>query len=89
MPYIPEGDRANLETFDDRGDQIIYYDRVSNAGELNFVITMIINNYFKRHHNYQGIADVSSSLENAKLEFYRRKGIGYEQEAIKRNGDVE
>lgn len=79
MPYIKQDRRAILD-FD--------VEDPTNAGELNFKITRIIQEYFRMHHNYQGINDIVGALEGAKLEFVRRVVNPYEDEAIKRNGDI-
>lgn len=59
-----------------------------NAGELNYTITTLLIDYFGNHHNYQGINDILGALEGAKLEFYRRVAVPYENGKIKSNGDV-
>ena len=62
---------------------------ISNPGNLNFAFTMIIKNYIETQSlSYQAINDVLGALEGAKLEFYRRVVIPYEEEKIIRNGDV-
>ncbi len=61
----------------------------TNAGELNFVLTAIIQEYFKNNGGrYQQINDIVGALEGAKLEFTRRITNPYEDGAIARNGDV-
>lgn len=83
MPYIKQERRAALLTgYDDRNES------PSVAGELNFNITFLINEYFRDHHNYQGINDIIGALEGAKLEFYRRVAAPYEDTKIVENGDV-
>lgn len=60
-----------------------------NAGELNYLITTIIQDYAKsKGGNYQAYNDVMGVLEGAKLEIYRRIVAPYEDEKIKENGDV-
>lgn len=77
MPYIKQERRDDLQ-----------YDPPTNAGELNYVLTMIVKDYFNTHQNYQGINDIVGALEGAKLEFYRRVVAGYEDIKIEQNGDV-
>lgn len=61
----------------------------TNAGELNYVITEICQQYFHNTtHNYQAINDIIGALEGAKLEFYRRLASPYEDQKITENGDV-
>jgi hypothetical protein len=77
MPYISQDRRAfavnNPET----------------PGELNFAITRILNIYIRRQPwNYQTLNDCLGALEGAKLEFYRRVVVPYEQDKEIENGDV-
>jgi len=78
MPYIKQ----------DRRDAIKVGDWPETAGELNYVFTVIALAYWKRHHNYQGINDIVGALEGAKMEFYRRRVVFYEDRKIAENGDV-
>ena len=79
MPYIKELDRIAL----DSGKE------PCTPGELNYVITLIIKDYFNEMgKNYQAINDIVGALEGAKLEFYRRVAAPYEDTKIKENGDV-
>lgn len=81
MPYIKEEQRASL------GERFI--NGAEDAGELNYVLTKTILNYFKWNGGrYQQINDVIGALEGAKLEFYRRIVAPYEDSKIKENGDV-
>jgi len=57
-------------------------------GELNYILTMIINNYWQTNGGYRAINDIVGALEGAKLEFYRRVAAPYEDQKIKENGDV-
>ena len=59
------------------------------SGELNYQLTTLIRNYWEAHGPaYQTINDIVGALEGAKLEFYRRVAVPYEEEKIKQNGDV-
>lgn len=78
MPYIKE----------DRRDALLYDDVPQNPGELNYAFTTIAEHYWATHGNYQGINDILGALEGAKLEFYRRIAVPYENEKMKLNGDV-
>jgi hypothetical protein len=81
MPYIRPDRRKKLD------DECAEFPLT--AGELNFVITTIVNSY--RHQqglNYQTINDILGALEGAKLEFYRRVVAQYEDGKIQENGDV-
>lgn len=79
MPYIHEGMRVQI----DRGRA------PATAGELNYAITVLVRDYFRRQgRRYQQINDVLGALEGAKLEFYRRVASDYEDTKILKNGDV-
>jgi hypothetical protein len=59
------------------------------AGELNYLITKLLLAYVKENgKNYQIINDCLGALEGAKLEFYRRLAVDYEDIKIDENGDV-
>jgi hypothetical protein len=58
-------------------------------GELNFKFTALAVAYVERHGlSYRTINDILGALEGAKLEFYRRVAIPYENGKIQENGDV-
>lgn len=77
MPYIPVATRGDVAV---HGAQ--------NAGELNYVITCAIIQYVRQHNDYKGMNDVLGALEGAKMEFYRRWVVPYEDYKISQNGDV-
>jgi hypothetical protein len=79
MPYIKQERRAQAEVYPD------------NAGELNFAITELLLKYLvhdAKPLSYRKINDVMGALEGAKLEFYRRVAVPYEDIKIEVNGDV-
>lgn len=78
MPYIPQGDRERLIV---TGDP-------ETPGELNYVITVLVNNYWEDRKNYSAINDILGALQGASNEFYRRVAIPYEDTKIEQNGDV-
>ncbi len=79
MPYINEFDREDL----DNGDMPL------NAGELNYVITSIIDDYIcDQGKSYNAMNEVIGALECAKLEMYRRVCAPYEDEKNEQNGEV-
>ncbi len=80
MPYIVKEDRGPVYPAAKRP--------ATKPGELNFQITVLINNYFKLSGNYQAINDVLGALEGAKLEFVRRVVNPYEDTKIIANGDI-
>lgn len=79
MPYIPQDRRDNL-----LNGEI----RPVNPGDLNFLITMIIQDYLAPSARYTDFNDVIGVLECAKLELYRRLVAPYEDTKIEENGDV-
>jgi hypothetical protein len=53
------------------------------------MVTRLINDYMlSQPFNYQVINDIIGALEGAKMEFYRRVVIPYEDRKIIENGDV-
>lgn len=82
MPYITEGARKEVDF------QFLNYNP-RNAGELNYVLTLVCKSYFELNGGrYQQINDILGALEGAKLEFYRRLAAPYEDKKITENGDV-
>lgn len=81
MPYIPQ----------ERRNAIIWADGnlPETSGELNFLITTNLVDYLTSHGtSYQTINDCLGALEGAKLEFYRRVAVPYEDGKREANGDV-
>lgn len=86
MPYIPQNDRENIE--DD-----LYSDGINftpcNAGELNYVVSTLINNYLIENGlNYANLNDMVGALECAKMELNRVIIGPYESKKIKENGQA-
>ena len=62
---------------------------MEGSGELNYLFTRLALRYMEqRGLSYQTINDIVGALEGAKMEFYRRIAIPYEQSKIRTNGDV-
>lgn len=59
-----------------------------SAGQLNFVISSLVDNYLADNVCYERINEVIGVLECAKLELYRRIAAPYEDVKIQENGDV-
>lgn len=77
MPYIPQYDRDRAAI------------HPSKTGELNYALTVLCIQYFQEQGaGYTAINDVMGALEGAKLEFYRRVAVPYEDRKIEQNGDV-
>lgn len=80
MPYISQ----------DRREKILAGERPQNAGELNFAITVIVDNYLQDQGGirYAHLNEVVGAMECAKLELYRRLAAPYEDRKIAEAGDV-
>lgn len=83
MPYIKPERRIELSAYPE-----VQPGGWQGVGELNYLITMLIIDYWEVHGNYQGINDIVGALEGAKLEFYRRIAVPYEDQKREANGDV-
>lgn len=62
-----------------------------SVGELNYAITALCNGYLDQYAGTPGYAqynEIVGVLESAKLEFYRRAVVPYEDAKIEQNGDV-
>lgn len=81
MPYIDPDDRAVLEPKPSA--------EATKAGELNFQISRLLNDYTIKHGlSYATMNDVVGVMEAAKLEYYRRVVVPYEMLKLAENGDV-
>lgn len=78
MPYIADYKRAGVSR-----------NGPTDAGELNYAITKLLDSYLIHEGlNYKNINDCLGACEGAKLEFYRRVAVPYEDKKIAENGDV-
>ena len=83
MPYITKQRRKQLLK------QNGFWEVPKNAGELNYLLTMVCQEYLNHHgERYATYNDIIGALEGCKLEIYRRKIAPYENKKIKENGDV-
>ncbi len=78
MPYITN--EAKLELAAGR--------RPRTVGELNYCFTRLMIEYCHDNLSYGDINDVIGAVEGAKMEFYRRMVVFYEDKKIIENGDV-
>lgn len=80
MPYIKQ----------ERRDAILAGAKPQDAGELNFAITVLVDNYLrdKGGIKYSHLNEVIGAMDCAKLELYRRVAAPYEDQKIEENGDV-
>jgi len=79
MPYVDSVAR----------DRIKSGGKPENAGELNYTISLLIDDYLKRlgAMKYSHLNEVVGVLECAKLELYRRLAVPYEEQKMRDNGD--
>ncbi len=78
MPYITH--EAKVELANGR--------RPRSVGELNYCITRLMIEYCHDNLSYGDINDVLGAVEGAKMEFYRRMAVPYEEFKRGENGDV-
>lgn len=80
MPYIEPDERRRLAGGG----------KPENAGELNYAITRLIDDYLHERGKirYAHLNEVVGVLECAKLELYRRIAAPYEDQKIDESGDV-
>jgi hypothetical protein len=84
MPYIETHRRELLDSKNPEHDT-----RPVSAGELNYKITQLCLSYLTVWGiSYTRINDVIGALDAAKMEFYRRVVVPYEDVKIEMNGDV-
>ena len=85
MPYIKEERRPHLD-----GARVSAAGlEAENAGELNYLLTMVVAGYVEEHgRSYRTFNDVVGALDNCKDEFRRRVLHPYEDAKIAENGDV-
>lgn len=80
MPYIKQERRVDISL---KGDE------PATPGELNYGITSLCAAYWDGGtKSYQTLNDIIGALEAAKLEFYRRIVVPYENSKMTENGDV-
>jgi hypothetical protein len=86
MPYITQEDRTATED-NLFGDALQFVP--NNAGELNFLVSTLIDNYLTEHGvRYRHINEMIGALECCKLELYRRIASPYEDVVMAKNGDA-
>ena len=80
MPYIEPTRRTEI---------LFEGSRPVTSGELNYLITCLVDEYIAQHgKKYTIINEAIGILECAKLELYRRIASPYEDSKIEQNGDV-
>lgn len=84
MPYISQADRARLLFKNPKWA----WPHPHGVGELNFVITTIVDEFLGSTPHYADYNAVVGVLECAKLELYRRLLGPYENLKMHEHGDV-
>lgn len=87
MPYILKELRESLESELQALEK--EFETSCTQGVLNYLITRLCLKYLeKNHRSYTTLNDVVGVLECAKLEFYRRRAVDYENDKARVNGDI-
>ena len=94
MPYIAQDDRPAYDPLiESLAAKLFAQPPDRRKGHANYVITQILRKAWSvdqpEHESYSSYADVIGTLENSKLEIYRRWVAAYEDGAIARNGDLD
>lgn len=87
MPYIEPERREEYDTLIEALDSRLE-DMGREAGDLNYVISRLCGLMWKGEPRYKTICFVIGTLVCVAFEFYRRVAGGYEDLAIKKNGDL-
>jgi hypothetical protein len=90
MPYIKQEDRGQYDaTVNSIVHSLALQNRDDIGGHINYIISSLasklVSTLGERYATYEKIV---GSLECAKLELYRKKIAPYEEQAIKKNGDL-
>ncbi len=81
MPYVTSEKRDYLK--------VSLKHAAQKPGELNYQITQVLLAYLRENQlNYTAINDILGALEGAKLEFYRRVAVHYEEDKRHENGEI-
>ncbi len=87
MPYIKQEKREYLdpeiELLQDKLEHL-----GSEAGDLNYTISRLVAHQFWKKPKYVKICMGIGTLMCVALEFYRRAAGGYEDKAMRKNGDI-
>lgn len=87
MPYITEDRRDELDPkIDSLVEAMHLLPNGVNKGDLNYIFSRLAVEMDPK--NYSDLADIISTFECAKMEFYRRIIGPYEDSKIKINKDV-
>lgn len=93
MPYIPQNRRGAIVVRDKDGAAQIGVSRITNAGELSFAISFLLNHYAYKRSKTDGlrsntIVEIAGAVKLAYDEFNRTVVVPKEQEAMCDRGKV-
>ena len=87
MPYIPQKERKRYKSA--LSDLINELEKSNwSSGHLNYIFSKIAKSAWDSHSRYDQANKIIGALEAAKLEFYRRRVVIYEQLKEIENGDI-
>jgi hypothetical protein len=87
MPYVDQEVRKVYDPLIEALQEEILAEG-DTPGDLNYVISRIVGRVWKNTPRYKTICIVIGTLVCVAFEFYRRVAGGYEDKAIKKNGDI-
>ena len=85
MPYIKQEDRQRIKP---HVEEFLKKCPVFSEGELNYIITSLLESYRHNEQKYSTFNKIIGILECVKLEYYRRMIWVYEDTKMQENGDV-
>jgi len=86
MPYI---DQSSRDGFVEVGEAMENAE-IHTPGELNYICTLAIREFMRdKKFCYATLNEAIGALECCKLELYRRLASPYEDECVKKNGDID
>ncbi len=89
MPYIKTDLRSRIDIhLNDLIYNLKYLDWGIKEGCVNYTISRILNALAKEEMSYARLNSLIGAIEAAKLEFYRRTAVPYENSKIAENGDI-
>lgn len=89
MPYIKKTDREKYERSLDSLVRHLPEDITTLAGEFNYVVSSLAKRYINKHgEKYARYQALLGAMDLAKMEVYRRFVLPYEDECIRKNGDI-
>ena len=88
MPYVDNATRQLLDSSLDAVACRIAKMLSARPGDMNYTISMLIKKVYGEKLRYADYNEIIVVLEDAKLEFYRRRVGPYEDRKLQENGDL-